>query len=339
MHQSIIFFVFFFKHKQDALRLDNFLFVFQKMHILLLIQSFYQNLPQLSIMARLKKIKKVKQKTRPGVASPRKIKTIRRTKKTETAKPLQLGSITLLPFYEPKQKRGWASNLFVLSPPIKVDGVNCSSSEKFYQAQKFDTTTSPDATQAYIKTLLSARTESIAFSLGRMKPRHGFMDAYLHSPRDRKAGAPDMKVSQVIHQAFADGVKMIPDWEDQKIAVMIRALKAKFTHQGPCRDKLMAVPRDTLLVEHTPRDRFWGDGGDLRQAIHKDVRDALEEGQSIIPDGHYHTRNHLGKLLTALKYILQVESTKNPSIQGARVLAGPALDACIGSNLWRMFEL
>ena len=51
------------------------------------------------------------------------------------------------------------------------------------------------------------------------------------------------------------------DWEDVKIDVMRQALRAKFT-QHEALAKTLLCSGDRPLVEHTARDRFWGDGGD-----------------------------------------------------------------------------
>lgn len=52
-----------------------------------------------------------------------------------------------------------------------------------------------------------------------------------------------------------------PDWEDVKLDVMREALRAKFTQHEDLRETLLGTDgRD--LIEHTTRDRFWGNGGD-----------------------------------------------------------------------------
>ncbi|MBV1857251.1 MAG: NADAR family protein [Nannocystaceae bacterium] len=51
------------------------------------------------------------------------------------------------------------------------------------------------------------------------------------------------------------------DWETQKEAVMMNALRAKFTQHNRCRRMLLGT-RDAELVEHTRNDFYWGDGGD-----------------------------------------------------------------------------
>lgn len=52
-----------------------------------------------------------------------------------------------------------------------------------------------------------------------------------------------------------------PDWETVKEGVMREALLAKFT-QHPKLKVLLLATGETILVEHTKNDSYWGDGGD-----------------------------------------------------------------------------
>ena len=52
-----------------------------------------------------------------------------------------------------------------------------------------------------------------------------------------------------------------PDWEKVKDAIMWDAVYAKFTQHDDLRAKLLDTG-EAQLVEHTERDRYWGDGGD-----------------------------------------------------------------------------
>jgi N-glycosidase YbiA len=52
-----------------------------------------------------------------------------------------------------------------------------------------------------------------------------------------------------------------PDWESVKIEVMREAVRAKFQQHADLREILLATG-DSLIVEHTEIDSFWGDGGD-----------------------------------------------------------------------------
>lgn len=54
-----------------------------------------------------------------------------------------------------------------------------------------------------------------------------------------------------------------PDWEAVKDAVMMDALRAKFT-QHPELHALLLSTGDAELIEHTANDSYWADGGDGR---------------------------------------------------------------------------
>jgi ribA/ribD-fused uncharacterized protein len=51
------------------------------------------------------------------------------------------------------------------------------------------------------------------------------------------------------------------DWESVKDAVMLEALRAKFTQHEGLKEVLLGTG-DAKLVEHTANDSYWGDGGD-----------------------------------------------------------------------------
>jgi N-glycosidase YbiA len=50
------------------------------------------------------------------------------------------------------------------------------------------------------------------------------------------------------------------DWEAVKVGVMKEALIAKFTQHEDL-GEILYKTEDALLVEHTAKDKFWGDGG------------------------------------------------------------------------------
>ena len=71
------------------------------------------------------------------------------------------------------------------------------------------------------------------------------------------------------------------DWEEVKINIMRKALLAKFTQHKRLRQLLLDTG-DNMLIEHSPYDKFWGDGGD-------------GNGE-----------NHLGKLLMEIRHYLNM---------------------------------
>jgi ribA/ribD-fused uncharacterized protein len=73
------------------------------------------------------------------------------------------------------------------------------------------------------------------------------------------------------------------DWEAVKDAVMLDALRAKFTQHADLRALLLSTG-EARLVEHTANDSYWGDGGDgsgrnrLGQLLMQ-LRDELRTGE------------------------------------------------------------
>ena len=51
------------------------------------------------------------------------------------------------------------------------------------------------------------------------------------------------------------------DWEEVKDDIMLEALRAKFSQNEELK-KILLDTGDSLLVEHTANDKYWGDGGD-----------------------------------------------------------------------------
>ena len=51
------------------------------------------------------------------------------------------------------------------------------------------------------------------------------------------------------------------DWESVKDAIMREAVLAKFSQHADIREVLLGTG-DALIVEHTAKDSYWGDGGD-----------------------------------------------------------------------------
>ena len=52
-----------------------------------------------------------------------------------------------------------------------------------------------------------------------------------------------------------------PDWHDVKNEVMLKACVAKF-QQHPKLKELLLSTGDSMIIEHTADDSYWGDGGD-----------------------------------------------------------------------------
>jgi N-glycosidase YbiA len=120
---------------------------------------------------------------------------------------------------------------------IEVNGVYWSTVEHYYQAQKFVGT--EDA--VVIPLIYAADTPELAAALGRDCTR-----------------------------------RLRPDWDIVKTQVMREAVFKKFLTHGDIREILL-MTGDSLLVENSPTDYFWGCGKD-------------RTGQ-----------NHLGKILMSVR--------------------------------------
>ena len=82
------------------------------------------------------------------------------------------------------------------------------------------------------------------------------------------------------------------DWEEAKLHVMYKALLAKFTQHNELRT-LLLLTGERELIEHTPYDSFWGDGGN---------------GTGL---------NHLGKMLVNIRSQLQGKKQSTPEKQNS----------------------
>ena len=51
------------------------------------------------------------------------------------------------------------------------------------------------------------------------------------------------------------------DWEEVKEEIMFKALQAKFTQHDKLKQLLVGT-KNRQLVERSPYDSYWGDGGD-----------------------------------------------------------------------------
>ena len=70
------------------------------------------------------------------------------------------------------------------------------------------------------------------------------------------------------------------NWESIKDNVMREALLAKFTQHKMLRIRLLST-KDSMLIEHTENDKYWGDGGDgkgknMLGLLLMEVRDSIK---------------------------------------------------------------
>ena len=111
--------------------------------------------------------------------------------------------------------------------PIVIDGEIWPSTEHYFQAQKFlnsETDIPGEYVNEHVMNVRIAKSPARAARMG----------------RDRS-------------------LPLRSDWEDIKDEVMFKALAAKFTQHKDLYDLLIST-EDALIVEHTEKDRYWGDG-------------------------------------------------------------------------------
>lgn len=188
----------------------------------------------------------------------------------------------VLLFYDTKGKYGPLTNFYILKNGINIEDENFMTTEHYYQTMKFryngETDKLTTRLYEYSNLIKNADTPMKTKVLGHQK-RHGRFgnDWVLNKNSDRR-------LLYSVLDEYSD-LCMNPEWNKVGILVMIDALYAKFTQYPELRKLLTELQDDTYIVEHTTRDKIWGDGGDGGSG---------EIGQ-----------NRLGKILTALSFCLK----------------------------------
>ena len=147
-------------------------------------------------------------------------------------------------FYEEKQPYFEFSNFYPSS--FFLDGAQWPTVEHYFQSQKFS---NPE----YKEWIRVAATPYIVFKLGRQEKMSGY-----HAKRTINKNKDAPRVNDVIEK-YKKSAGLNKDWNDIKLDVMFKAVKAKFTQNKRLHDLLMSTD-DRELVENSPRDDFWGIG-------------------------------------------------------------------------------
>lgn len=183
------------------------------------------------------------------------------------------------------------SNFYTEKSPLIVDGETWTSTEHYYQAQKFKVKGKNIPNQAryneYYNIIKSCDSPRKQKMLATQKKDTRFGKNWkINKNSDHRL------VNDVIEQ-YKD-LKLREDWEEAKVHVMIRAILHKFTQYKNLQTILLNnVGDDDLLVENSNRDKIWGDGGD---------RGSGEKG-----------KNYLGKILTVTRHILKYDNLDHMS--------------------------
>lgn len=160
-------------------------------------------------------------------------------------------------FYGCTGELGELSNHFQVD--LEIDGKTYSTTENYFQSMKFL------GSEKDMEELRLAATPKEASKFGRDRSR------------------PMRK----------DWDAVMEDGSITKEAVMKKALQEKFTKHSGAREVLLATG-DLVLVEHTDRDNYWGDGGQTEPAWAADAESS---------NGG---KNKLGLMLMELRASLRV---------------------------------
>ncbi|GAG79482.1 unnamed protein product, partial [marine sediment metagenome] len=131
---------------------------------------------------------------------------------------------------------------------FEYDGHSWKTVEHAYQAHKF---MQPGASQKnfeYAEYIKNAPTAGLAAKLGNVS----LIGINLYKGGKEYAN---------IIKKYRNDVKIRDDWEDVKLDIMIKLVKAKFDQHEYLR-KLLLQTDNKKLIEASPRDYFWGEGKD-----------------------------------------------------------------------------
>jgi ribA/ribD-fused uncharacterized protein len=143
-------------------------------------------------------------------------------------------------FYLPEEKPfGVFCNYY--PSPITIDGVVYPTTEHLYQCEKFDD-------ERYREVIRTINTPNKSRELG-------------HQKIAKQGYAWRMALNPVIQEHLDRGVLPKKDWEENKEKVMFKAVLAKFS-QHPELATILLSTEKRMLIEASPRDSFWGSGGD-----------------------------------------------------------------------------
>lgn len=151
---------------------------------------------------------------------------------TDHSKTCLKEEANIINFYKAEDLYGQFSNFYLRS--IEVDGVTYPSSEHYYQTQKYPD--NPDI----VKSMMDTMNPGIVYKIA-----HDKNNSALYGRKDWNGKNENNENNE----------------EPYKHIVMMKALRAKFTQHEDFKKMLLETGNKTL-VEHTTRDKYWGDGGD-----------------------------------------------------------------------------
>ena len=198
--------------------------------------------------------------------------------------------IKTLLFYEPKNDKDGNeiyTNFYPLKNGIIIQEEKWLNTEAYYQAMKFRGESLRHL--EYSNLIKEADTPMKTKMLGHQKKHH-------YGSKWKVNKKTNIILIHDMIDKYSD-LKPRANWDIMRIYVMIIAVTAKFIQYPELYKQITSLPDNIYLVEHTKRDKIWADGGD--------------GGTGKIG------LNYLGKILTALSFILKHGSceTMNPILK------------------------
>ena len=183
--------------------------------------------------------------------------------------------IKTLNFYDPKKEHGYLSNFWTdKKQPLIINNQEFLNTEAYFQVMKFR---GPNATQTdlqYSKIIQNADSPSKITGLARQKQNNRWRQKW------KVNKITDHRLMNDVISEYKQKAILRKDWTKTRKIVMIKALIYKFKQYKHLQKKLLDIPDKFLITEHS-QDATWGDG---------------LNGTGT---------NYLGKMLTALKYVLK----------------------------------
>lgn len=177
--------------------------------------------------------------------------------------------ILVIEFYNENDKYGEFSNYYGKGQnkkfKLEYKGKSWPTTEHLFQAFKFLGPNSSEIDNEYAEIIRQQTTPNKAKIIANQKRGGGYK------------WRTDLNI--IIDKYKNLGVKIRKNWDDIKFDIMLKILRLKFT-QNPSLKKLLLGTGESILIEHTKRDKIWGDGGDgsgmnlLGKALMK-IRDEL----------------------------------------------------------------
>lgn len=138
---------------------------------------------------------------------------------------------------------------------LTIDGKSWPTTEHYFQAMKFYNPSSKRDME-YVNIIQLTDGPMKAAILGRQKEKGGFAGDWKVNKET------DTRTLNTVIKEYSD-VKLRSDWDDVKVDIMRKALTAKFTQNADLA-KLLKETGGKMLIESSPKDKWWGWGRDKK---------------------------------------------------------------------------